>query len=83
MCQRTRFIGPWIVKHGPARVFADSTAHALLGFVEAVAQVQIARASGGGNGLIHLLVQRPERGEGLVMVPGQPLPRVFFHGGGM
>ena len=40
--------------------FADREADALLGFVEAVAEVEIVPAVGGGNGLVHLDVQFPE-----------------------
>ena len=40
--------------------FADGEADALLGFVEAVAEVEIGPAVGGGNCLIHLDVQFTE-----------------------
>ena len=41
--------------------FADGKADALLGFVEAVAEVQVGPAVGGNNGLIHLDVQITKR----------------------
>ena len=42
------------VEDGAAGGFAEGVAFALLGGVEAVAQVQIAPAVGGGYGMIHL-----------------------------
>ena len=52
--------GEEAVEDGAAGGLAQRVALALLGGVEAVAQVQIAPAVGGGHGLIHLLVQRPQ-----------------------
>ena len=45
---------------GATSGFTQRVALALLGGVEAVAQVQIAPAVGGGHSLIHLHVQRPQ-----------------------
>ena len=46
-----------LFEDGAAGELADGVAHALLGFVEAVAQIQIAPVVGGGHGLIHLHMQ--------------------------
>ena len=45
-----------LVEDGAAGGIADGVAHALFGFVEAMAQVQIAPTVGCGHGLIHLQV---------------------------
>ena len=52
--------GKEAVEDGAAGGLAEGVAFALLGGVEAVAQVQIAPAVGGGHGLIHLHMQRPQ-----------------------
>ena len=52
--------GEEAVKNCAACGLAKGVALALLGGVEAVAQVQIVPAVGGGHGLIQLHVQRPQ-----------------------